>query len=235
MTPITAPRAKTQPDNQRFDGRTVMLTQWTATPKLWAQRARWRAGRIPPALRLGLGAGLLVLAGLMWTQYGHTASDQPQAASAQESGTHDDDHDHAAHDTSGEGQLNDAMLPDWTPDAARAATERFAANFANPAGGHAEWLARLAPDTDSALLDQYRLTDIRNVPQATVTAVDGPIGETAGSAIFHISYSDGARSQVELYMDRRGWKIATVIPLDAPLPVEPPAPASPAADTEGGQ
>ena len=60
-------------------------------------------------------------------------------------------------------------------DAARAAAQRFATDFATPNGNRDDWLARICGDVSDQLAEQYRLTDIRNVTQADVTSVDGPV------------------------------------------------------------
>ena len=52
------------------------------------------------------------------------------------------------------------------------------------------------------LLDQYRLTDIRNVPQATVAHVNGPMGADPAVPTFQITYSDGSSVEEISALDR---------------------------------
>lgn len=188
---------------------------------LIAQQLWWRIRHVSAQLRAGVAIAIAAVAGLVWIQYG-TSAVEPESGLAGQG--QEQLHVEQTPDLRQEGQPDDSALPDWTEQAARIVVERFAANFADPGLGQSEWLARLRPDIAPELADQYQLTDIRNVPIATVVTVDGPLGEAPGSAIFHVAYSDGTRTQVELYIDAEGWKVATVVPLSA-APPPPPAPA----------
>ena len=79
------------------------------------------------------------------------------------------------------------------------------------------------------LLDQYRLTDIRNVPQATVAHVNGPMAADPAVPTFQITYSDGSSVETTLEMAIGGWKVSSVVPVDSPAgPAGPvPSPAAP--------
>lgn len=67
---------------------------------------------------------------------------------------------------------------------AKAVVTRFATNFGSPNGNHDDWLARLTPDVSVQLIEQFRLTDIRNVTQAAVAVVDGPVRQEPASMTF---------------------------------------------------
>ena len=98
-------------------------------------------------------------------------------------------------------------------DAARAAAQRFATNFATPNGNRDDWLARISGDVSDQLAEQYRLTDIRNVTQADVTSVDGPVRQEPGTITFDVDYSDGSRIEIRLEAGTEGWKVIDVLPL----------------------
>jgi hypothetical protein len=98
-------------------------------------------------------------------------------------------------------------------DAARATAQRFATNFGTPNGNRDDWLARIAPDVSAQLAEQYRLTDIRNVTQADVTSVDGPVRQEPGTLSFDVDYSDGSRIEIRLETGTEGWKVINVVPL----------------------
>lgn len=185
---------------------------------LWAQRVRWRLRRVPASLRVGVGIALVALGGLFWMHYSATDAQRSNETQVSQSQPGPEHHHH-------EEESQPTNLPDWTPEAGRVVVERFAVNFANPDGGHEQWLARLRPDIAPELADQYQLTDIRNVIAATVTSVEGPIGDTPGTAIFHAVYSDGTRIQIELSMAAYGWTVSTVVPVTDPASAPVPAPA----------
>lgn len=207
-------------------------------------RYRWR--RIPQRTRMGLLIAVVAIAGLAWQHYAAEDAAAPQAdqpAAEQGEINHDGhDHDHGDGHALGEFQPDPSDLPpppDFSPEAARVTVERFAANFASPNGNREDWLARLSPDVMPELLDQYRLTDIRNVPQATVTEVKGPLSSDPAIPTFQVVYSDGSSVESSVGMDIGGWKVSTVVPVESPVtPPAPPAPAvpdpaapAPAADT----
>ena len=194
-------------------------------------RYQWR--RIPARTRMGLLIAMVAIAGLAWqhyssveTQTAATRSDQ-QAADGEinhEGHNHDDD-GHAL----GEYQPDPSELPappDFTPEAARVTAERFATNFAAPGGNRDDWLTRISGDVMPELLDQYRLTDIRNVPQAAVTQVSGPMAADPAAPTFHVVYSDASSVEVTLEMAVDGWKVSTVVPVDSPAAPAGPAPAA---------
>ncbi|OFJ51857.1 hypothetical protein BEL07_20570 [Mycolicibacterium grossiae] len=199
-------------------------------------RYRWR--RIPQRTRMGLFIAVVAIAGLAWQ---HQSSEvdtaaPPEPPAAEQGEINHDGHDHGDGHAHGEFQPDPSDLPpppDFSPEAARVIVERFAANFASPNGNRDDWLARLAPDVMPELLDQYRLTDIRNVPQATVTEVKGPLSSDPAIPTFQVVYSDGSSVETSVGMDIGGWKVSTVVPVESPVPPpapDPPAPA-PAVDT----
>lgn len=204
-------------------------------------RYRWR--RIPVRARMGALIAAIAVAGLTWQYY--TAEDVAPNTEQVDSGDIDHEgHDHGPEDghALGEYQPDPSELPpppDFSPEAARVTAERFASNFASPNGNRDDWLARIAPDVMPELLDQYRLTDIRNIPQASVARVDGPVASDPAVATFQVTYTDGSSVEATLEMAIDGWKVSTVIPIerqipppDAPPPgPAPAAPAEPAAPT----
>jgi len=204
----------------------------------WAQ-LRWQLRRIPGRTKLGLAIAAVAIAGLVWQHY--TGSDTPAAQGGQSSveatdehagGDHGHDHGSDGH-AHGEYQPDPSTMappPDFSPDAARVTASRFASNFASPNGNHDDWLARITPDVMPELLDQYRLTDIRNIPQTAVAQVNGPIGSNPAVPTYQVSYADGSRIEATLEMDSTGWKVSSVVPVDAPasdVPAPTPAAATP--------
>lgn len=193
-------------------------------------RHRW--SRIPLRARMGLLVAVVAIAGLAWQHhYGEPAAPPaPQEQAAEEGAINHDGHDHGedghAH---GEYQPDPSELPpppDFSPEAARVTAERFATNFASPNGNRDDWLARVTPDVMPELADQYRLTDIRNLPQAAVTQVSGPLTGDAAAPTFQVDYSDGTRVETTLEMDISGWKVSTVVPVSTPVDPAGPAPAA---------
>lgn len=203
----------------------------------WLQARRvWR--NIPLRMRIGVLIGLVAVAGLVW-QYSTavpaseraastaTATSEPSEQAAEGAGV-----DEAvpggqlpAHDPAGA-----VPLPDTSVDAARATVQRFATNFASPNGDFDDWFGRISQDLAAQLQEQYRLTDIRNVAQAAVTSVTGPVNQTPGAMAFRVAYSDGTQAEVrvEMGVQAEGWKVINVIP----VPTETdPAPAT----APGGQ
>lgn len=104
--------------------------------------------------------------------------------------------------------------PDFSPDSARTTAQRFATNFAAPNADLDDWLARISPDVSDELAEQYRLTDIRNVPHATVQSLVGPLDQQPGAMAFQIGYSDGMRVEIRVGIDAQGWKVINVVPLN---------------------
>ena len=208
-------------------------------------RSWWH--RLPARIVLGVAVAVVAIAGLAWQHYHHqpdsartappqaTVSAPPPAAPAP-------------------GDLGDISAGQIDPptvslDAnsaadARAVVTRFATNFGSPNGNQADWLARISPDVSAQLIEQYRLTDIRNVTQAAVTSVDGPVAQEPASLTFDVSYDDGSRIEIRMETGPDGWKAVNVLPLDSnglPAPSggvagqQAPAPAAPsgAEDEEG--
>jgi hypothetical protein len=187
--------------------------------------------RIPLRTRMGLLIAVVAIAGLAWQHYSNveTAAPRPAQQAAQEGEINHDGH------ALGEYQPDPSELPpppDFSPEAARVTAERFATNFASPNGNRDDWLARISPDVMPELLDQYRLTDIRNVPQATVAHVNGPMAADPVVPTFQITYSDGSSVETTLEMAIGGWKVSSVVPVDSPAgPVPSPATPEPVAPT----
>jgi hypothetical protein len=171
--------------------------------------AWWR--RIPRRPQLGLAVAVLAVAALAWQHHSHAAAKPhdvaPPAAAA---GSAPDMGDAPA-----VGQLTPPTLTAdaASQDAARAAAQRFATNFATPNGNRDDWLARISGDVSDQLAEQYRLTDIRNVTQADVASVDGPVRQEPGTITFDVDYSDGSRIEIRLEAGTEGWKAINVLPL----------------------
>lgn len=182
----------------------------------WQLRTWWK--RCSRGLRLGIVIGTIAVAGLAWQHYtspGKPTAEQSADQPAVElpSGEFDAGHAH------GEFQPDPTDMPpppDYSPEAARATTERFATNFATPNGNLDDWLARITPDVSDQLAEQYRLTDIRNVAQTTVVSVEGPVNALAPLPAFRVNYGDGSRVEITVEMDIAGWKVASVVPLTEP-------------------
>ena len=200
-------------------------------------RYQWR--RIPLRTRMGLLIAVVAIAGLAWQHYSsvETAAPGSDQQAAREGEINHDGHDHDGH-ALGEYQPDPSELllppPDFSPEAARVTAERFATNFASPNGNRDDWLTRISPDVMPELLDQYRLTDIRNVPQATVAQVNGPMTADPAVPTFQVAYSDGSSVEATLEMAIGGWKVSSLVPLDSPAdstgapdPAAPLAPAVP--------
>jgi hypothetical protein len=196
---------------------TYSSTQTSQQPRRWWQRISRR-------MLLGLGVAVLAIGTLVWQHYDGTTPGQPPAATtpttssaptptppAQGSPDLGDDPD--------VDQLPPATLAAADPatqDAARTTAQRFATNFATPNGNREDWLSRLTPDVSLQLARQFRLTDIRNVTQAAVTEVTGPVRQEPGSAVFDVGYDDGSRIEIQLEDGTEGWKVVDVEPLASP-------------------
>lgn len=181
---------------------------------------RYRLRTIPPRIRMGALIAAVAIAGLTWQYY----SIEHAAPTAEQHAVHDattpDGHDHDGH-ALGEYQPDPSELrpPDFSPGAARRTAARFASTFASPNGNRDDWLARISGDVMPELLDQYRLTDIRNVPQTTVVQVSALIAADPAAPTFQVAYSDGSRVETTLEMSVDGWKVSTVVPVDDQPPV----------------
>lgn len=194
---------------------------------------RHRLRKIPPRTRMGALIAVVAITGLIWQH--NAAEDSSSPASdppiAQEQPDHAI-HNHDGH-ALGEYQPDPSELPpppDFSPETARVTAQRFASNFAAPNGNHEDWLARLSPDVMPELLDQYRLTDIRNVPQTDVVEVSGPTTSDPAAPTFLVAFNDGSNVETTLEMTIDGWKVSIVVPVDAPSAPSAP-PAEPAAPT----
>ena len=177
--------------------------------------AAWR--RIPRGAQLGLAVAVLAVAALAWQHHSHVTAKPhdvaPPAvtAAAPAPGSAPD-----LGDAPTVGQLAPPTIGPSdaaAQDAARAAAQRFATNFATPNGSRDDWLARISGDVSAQLAEQYRLTDIRNVTQADVTSVDGPVRQEPGAIAFDVDYSDGSRIEIRLEAGPDGWKVINVLPL----------------------
>ncbi|MBS4730592.1 hypothetical protein MSM1_20480 [Mycobacterium sp. SM1] len=198
-----------------------------------SQRLRAWVRCIPARTRLGAGIAVIALAGLIWQHHSHTEqaggpATQPPAASSPTSPP-----------ASGSAEFGDnpdvGQLPAPTvapqaasTDAARAVAARFATNFATPNGNRDDWLARISADVSPQLMEQYRLTDIRNVHQALLNSVQGPLDERDGAAAFRATYNDGSQIEIRLETAADGWKVVNVLPISSEA-----APAAPTPAAEG--
>lgn len=208
---------------------------------------RWRWQRLSSRARIAMVVAAVAIAGLCWQHYGNPtpAQQAPAPPAATDTGTAiASAHDHEGH-ALGEYQPDPADLPpppDFSPEAARHTVARFAANFAAPQDDRDQWLARLTPDVMPELADQYRLTDIRNVPAATVAQVRGPLRPDPVAPTFEVAYSDGSAVEATVAMATSGWKVATVVPVQlstaagaAPEPEPAVSAPPPAADPGAGE
>ena len=191
-----------------------MDTSHPSTPARIA--AGWQ--RIPRRVLLGVAVALAAIAALAWQHHSGAATkahnEQRPAAGAPALPPPAISPSDAA--VPPVGQLAPPTITSDDPasqDAARATAQRFATNFGSPYGNRDDWLARIAPDVSAQLAEQYRLTDIRNVTQADVTSVDGPVRQEPGTLSFDVAYSDGSRIEIRLETGTEGWKVINVVPL----------------------
>lgn len=192
-----------------------------------------RLSRPRPRVLLAAIIAVAAIAGLAWQHYHRqpvagTATAPPASASAPEQDPGD--------------SFEQLAPPTVSLDAnsaadAKAVVTRFATNFGSPNGNHDLWLARLTPDVSMQLAEQFRLTDIRNVTQASVTVVDGPVRQAPASMTFDVTYDDGSRIEVRVEPGPDGWKAVNVLPLNSnglPAPsadlTDPAGPEAPATD-----
>lgn len=206
-------------------------------------RRRWQ--RIPARARLGVLIAALAVAGLIWQHHSAPEPAQPRAGHTPAVEATGDGHDHGGHDHQeagghavGEFQPDPTDLPappDYSPQAAQVIAQRFAVNFASPGivDGQ-DWLTRITPDVTAELADQYRLTDIRNVPDAAVLEVIGPVNADLASPTFQVAYSDGSGMEITLAMGIGGWVVTSVVPHHPASPPQPASPAQPAASAPTG-
>lgn len=197
-------------------------------------RARFWWHRVPSRSVLGAAVAVAAIAALAWQHYHHqqpvagTPTPPPVSVSALEQ-------------TPGS-SFEQLAPPTVSLDAnsaadAKAVVTRFATNFGSPNGNRDDWLARITPDVSVQLVEQFRLTDIRNVTQASVAVVDGPVRQEPASMTFDVTYDDGSRIEVRAETGPGGWKAVNVLPLNSnglPAPsadlTDPAAPAAPGTD-----
>lgn len=189
--------------------------------------------RIPLRVRVAVIVGVIAIAGLVWQHY---TSIDPTAIHSQQTPAGTSGAAPPVNAVPPDGEFGDTRVgqepaptavPDASVSAARATAERFAVNFASPNGDFDDWFARICTDVSAQLQQQYRLTDIRNLTQAKVQSVVGPLDPLPGTMGFQISYSDGSQVQIRVEMGVEGWKVINVLPMNTP--VSPTAPyASPA-------
>lgn len=208
-----------------------MSTQQRSLRARW-WRLRWWVRRVPLRIRLGVIAGIVAVAGLCWqysTHHGDTGASERHQQRPAASATPAPAPAAPPADYGDNPEVGQLPAPTVAPqlasiDAARALAARFATNFASPNDNHDDWLARISPDVSQQLIEQYRLTDIRNVPQAAVSSLDGPLDELPGAVAFRATYNDGTQIEIRLALAADGWKVANVVPVSSDTA---PAPASP--------
>lgn len=189
------------------------------------RRAQWTLRRLPSRVKIGVVVAVIAVAGLVWEHHSHTehlaATTPSQAASAPVRAPGS-----AAGDYGDQPSQEQLPAPTVAPqaasmDAARVVAQRFAGNFGSPNNNRDDWLNRIDTDVSAQLQEQYQLTDIRNVNQATVTGLVGPLDVLPGAVAFRASYSDDSQIQMHLELGFDGWKIVNVVPVRAAAP--PPA------------
>jgi len=190
----------------------------------WFRRARLAVRRLPARTKIGLIVGVIAVAGLVWEHHSHLEqlASAPPPPAAPAAAPADGDYG----DQPSQQQL---PAPTVSPqaasmDAARAVVQRFAGNFATPNNNRDDWLSRIEADVSPQLGEQYQLTDIRNVNQATVTGLAGPLDVLPAAVAFRATYSDGTQIQMHLELGFDGWKIVNVVPVhnEAPAAGNPP-------------
>ncbi|KEF94851.1 hypothetical protein K883_05275 [Mycobacterium sp. TKK-01-0059] len=211
-----------------------MSTQQRSLRARW-WRLRWWLRRVPLRIRLGVIAGIVAVAGLCWqysTHHGDAGASERHQQRPAASATPAPAPAAPPADYGDNPEVGQLPAPTVAPqlasiDAARALAARFATNFASPNDNHDDWLARISPDVSQQLIEQYRLTDIRNVPQAAVSSLDGPLDELPGAVAFRATYNDGTQIEIRLALAADGWKVANVVPVNSD-PAPAPATSSPA-------
>jgi hypothetical protein len=195
----------------------------------WWLRAWLR--RVPPRVRLGAAAAVVAMAGLLWQYSSHhgAADHSAPSAAAPSTATMVAPRPGGATEWGDDPDVGQIAAPTVAPElasieAAREVAQRFAANFASPNGDRDSWLARIDGDVSAQLMEQYRLTDIRNLTQATVASLQGPVSARDGAAAFRATYSDESHIEIRLELSAEGWKVVNVLPLPAAAGTEPPGP-----------
>jgi hypothetical protein len=187
----------------------------TLSVRARARRLRRWARRIPVRSRLGVSVAMIALAGLAREHHSH--NDSPPITASWPLTAHSTPSAGDYGENAGQQQL---PAPTVAPqaaslDAARTVAARFAANFATPDNNRDDWLARIDGDVSIQLREQYQLTDVRNVTQAAVSTVEGPLDQLPGAVVFRADYSDGSQVQLHLELEVDGWKIVNVVPVPA--------------------
>lgn len=178
----------------------------------WALRRT--AGRISVRARWAALVAVVAVAAMAWQHAGSQPAPAPGAPAV---------HQPAAAlmpdqaEQSDPGMFEQLPAPtavaDPSPDAAREVATRFAGNFADPGRDLGGWLARITPDISAQLREQYQMADLRNIPQATVSSVVGPVSQLPGSMTFQIGYSDSTAILVRVETGLEGWKVDNVLPV----------------------
>ncbi len=179
----------------------------TSTPR---RRLAELGRRIPPRVLVAAVVATVAISALVWQH--HRSADPPPAAVVAGSALTPP----AVSAPPGIEQLPPPMIAEQdsaSEAAARAAAQRFAVDFAAPGDDRNGWLTRLAPEVSAQLLEQYRLTDIRNVPQTDLTGVEGPVRQEPGTYTFTAGYSDGSAISIRLETGTEGWTVINVVPL----------------------
>lgn len=203
----------------------------------WA-RSWWL--RLPGRYLLGAVMVTVAIGGLAWQHHrDETEASEPAQAPPVNAPAE-------AHGDLGDTSVGELAPPTVSVDAnsvadARTIAGRFATNFGSPNGNRDDWLARISPDVSPQLVEQYRLTDIRNVTQAAVSAVEGPVRQGPASVTFDVTYDDQSRIEIRMETGPDGWKAVNVLPLssnglpapsDEPSAQQPPAAAGPTSAEE---
>lgn len=205
-----------------------MITRRLAA-RWWWLRAWLR--RVPPRVRLGAAAAVMAMAGLLWQYSSHhgAADHSAPPAAAPSTATAVAPRPGGAAEWGEDPDVGQIAAPTVAPElasieAAREVAQRFATNFGSPNGDRDSWLARIDGDVSAQLTEQYRLTDIRNLTQATLTSLQGPVSARDGAAAFRATYSDESHIEIRLELSAEGWKVVNVLPLPAAAVTEPPGP-----------
>lgn len=184
----------------------------------WWRRARLAVRRLPARTKVGLIVGAIAVAGLAWEHHSHVEqlATTPPSTAAPAAVPADGDYG----DQPSQQQLPPPTVSPQAAsmDAARTVAQRFAGNFAAPNNNRDDWLSRIDADVSPQLAEQYQLTDIRNVNQARVTGLVGPLDVLPAAVAFRATYSDGTQIQMHLELGFDGWKIVNVVPVHSEAP-----------------
>ncbi|WP_292974825.1 hypothetical protein [Mycobacterium sp.] len=184
--------------------------------------------RLPSRVKVGIVVAVVAVAGLAWEHHGHSERAAtpvaPPSASAPAPGPESTSGDYG--DQPSQEQLPPPTVAPQAAsmDAAHAVAQRFASNFGTPNNNRDDWLTRIDADVSTQLREQYQLTDIRNVNQAAVTGLVGPLDVLPGAVAFRATYSDDSQIQMHLELSLDGWKVVNVVPVRAGSLAAPAAP-----------